>query len=111
MYITIYISISYIIYKEELSSQFSNWNWNNGTLRSRNLNSKLLLYQAILCPEQFVGHARGKLLYSEAQAHPDGAEVGAQRVASARKTKASPAETVEPAGLSIVKKLFTDYKV
>ena len=29
LYITIYISISYIIYKEHLYAHFSNWNWNN----------------------------------------------------------------------------------
>ena len=45
LYITIYISISYIIYKKRLHPQFINWNWNNwNSWNNRNtlpLNSNL----------------------------------------------------------------------
>ena len=34
IYINIYISISYIIYKEEFCLRFINWNWNNWNSRN-----------------------------------------------------------------------------
>ena len=81
LYITIYISISYVIYKENLHAHLSNWNWNNWNRLSRLLTFDYslftILYQALERPEQFVGYTAGILRDAEILVDLHGLEVRA----------------------------------
>ena len=54
LYINIYISISYKIFRKGYILKLYNWNWKTG--RFWLLCSLTFLYQAIKCPEEFVAH-------------------------------------------------------
>ena len=84
IYITIYISTSYILYKRLLYLQFINWNWNNWNSRS-NWNTQVFftflpfLYQVFECPHQFVEHTECVTVDAEVPANLHRTEVRTER--------------------------------
>ena len=82
IYITTYISISYIIYKESLYAHFSNWNWNNWNLNTfvRWLlpSYRLFLYKT-RHDEKFLGSLTAEVLKREVLAVTRAVERRVQR--------------------------------
>ena len=64
LYITIYISISYTIFRKGYILKLYNWNWKTG--RFWLLCSLTFLYQAIECPEEFVAYGHSVAHHVEA---------------------------------------------
>ena len=68
LYINIYISISYRIFRKGCILKLYNWNWKTG--RFWLLCSLIFLYQAFKCPEKFVAHGHRIAHHVEASQSP-----------------------------------------
>ena len=68
LYINIYISISYRIFRKGYILKLYNWNWKTGRLWL--LCSLTFLYQAIKCPEKFIAHGYRIAHHVEASQSP-----------------------------------------
>ena len=68
LYITIYISISYTIFRKGYILKLYNWNWKTG--RFWLLCSLTFLYQAFKCPEKFIAHGHRIEHHVEASQSP-----------------------------------------